>query len=338
MPGSAHRSSPNPDGSATRGSSAGSPDQAALARLVGVRSFVLPSRVDATGATPGSDAAGGPPAAPAIDPQDRATGRPAPASVGAGEIWGTKEPGVAAAPAAVPTEAAGGTKGLSGDASAGGRPTTPGAKTPTTATRNEARSLSPFGAGPDRSHSAAAPSEPANPDRQADDRNGPAAGDPAGNPGPRAALAPDASGFPAALQTSGAGPAASAADAPSAQGATPAVAAQAKPPVREIDLDLSPSGLEDVTMTMRLAGDRLSVVIRAASPGAAGAIEGAREAIAERLAAIGQPLGSLVIQQTGSTHGTGNAAEAGGEDRRPEAQGQDRGDPRGGARRGSDRF
>src|SRR5262249_8220554 len=36
-------------------------------------------------------------------------------------------------------------------------------------------------------------------------------------------------------------------------------------PVKEIDVDLSPGGLEDVSMTMRLAGDRLSVVIRAAS-------------------------------------------------------------------------
>ena len=74
-------------------------------------------------------------------------------------------------------------------------------------------------------------------------------------------------------------------------------------PVREIDLDLSPGGLEDVTMTMRLTGDKLasSSARRAADHGA---IEGARDAIAERLAAIGQPLGSLIIQQTGSTDGT----------------------------------
>jgi hypothetical protein len=41
--------------------------------------------------------------------------------------------------------------------------------------------------------------------------------------------------------------------------------ARAAAPVKEIDVDLSPSGLEDVSMTMRLAGERLSVVIRAAS-------------------------------------------------------------------------
>ena len=37
------------------------------------------------------------------------------------------------------------------------------------------------------------------------------------------------------------------------------------PPIKEIDVDLSPGGLENVSMTMRLAGDKLSVVIRAAS-------------------------------------------------------------------------
>ena len=75
---------------------------------------------------------------------------------------------------------------------------------------------------------------------------------------------------------------------------TPAAA-----PVKEIDVDLSPSGLEDVSMTMRLAGDKLSVVIRAASSQTTGSIEGARDAIADRLAAIGQPLDSLIVRQTG---------------------------------------
>ena len=43
-------------------------------------------------------------------------------------------------------------------------------------------------------------------------------------------------------------------------------------------------------MTMRLAGDKLSVVIHAASSQTLGSIEGARDAIADRMAAIGQPL------------------------------------------------
>ena len=91
-------------------------------------------------------------------------------------------------------------------------------------------------------------------------------------------------------------------------------------------------------MTMRLAGDRLSVVIRAASSQTAGAVEGAREAIAERLAAIGQPLGSLVIQRTVTGDGTGKAAEAQGDDGGAPAQRQDAGDPRGNPRRGSSGF
>jgi Flagellar hook-length control protein FliK len=110
-------------------------------------------------------------------------------------------------------------------------------------------------------------------------------------------------------------------------------------PVREIDVDLSPGGLEDVSMTMRLANDKLSLVIRAGSSQTTGAIEGARDAIVERLAAIGQPLGSLIIQQTGSTNDATNARDSGdgrGEDR-PQGRGRDANDPRG-ARRGSFGF
>ena len=99
--------------------------------------------------------------------------------------------------------------------------------------------------------------------------------------------------------------------APSVGAPVPSPASTA-PPVREIDVDLSPGGLEDVSMTMRLAGDRLSVVVRAASSQTLSSIEGARDAIADRLAAIGQPLDSLIIKQTGvRADGTnGNAASA----------------------------
>jgi hypothetical protein len=86
----------------------------------------------------------------------------------------------------------------------------------------------------------------------------------------------------------------------------------AAPPVKEIDVDLSPGGVQDAAMTMRLAGDKLSVVIRAASSQAYGSIEGARDAIADRLAAIGQPLSSLIIQQVGvnaNANANGDAAQ-----------------------------
>jgi hypothetical protein len=87
-------------------------------------------------------------------------------------------------------------------------------------------------------------------------------------------------------------------------------------PVREIDVDLSPGGLEDVSMTMRLTGDKLSVVIRAASSQTLGSIEGARDAIADRMAAIGQPLDSLVVKQMGvntdgNANGNGSSADGG---------------------------
>jgi Flagellar hook-length control protein FliK len=107
-------------------------------------------------------------------------------------------------------------------------------------------------------------------------------------------------------------PAAAADNAPSAS-APAAAQPSASPPVREIDVDLSPSGLENVSMTMRLSGDKLSVVINAGSSQTIGAIEGARDAIADRLAAIGQPLDSLVVKQTGANpdaNANGNAASA----------------------------
>jgi hypothetical protein len=92
--------------------------------------------------------------------------------------------------------------------------------------------------------------------------------------------------------------------------------ASSTPPIKEIDVDLSPGGLENVSMTMRLAGDKLSVVIRAASSQTLGSIEGARDAITDRLAAIGQPLDSLVVKQAGvntnaNTDGNPTSAEDG---------------------------
>jgi hypothetical protein len=105
--------------------------------------------------------------------------------------------------------------------------------------------------------------------------------------------------------------------------------APSTPPIREIDVDLSPGGLEDVSMTMRLAGDKLSVVIRAASSQTLNSIEGARDAIADRMAAIGQPLDSLIVKQAGvntdgNANGNGSSADgsAGGEQRSAQGAGE----------------
>ena len=110
--------------------------------------------------------------------------------------------------------------------------------------------------------------------------------------------------------------------------------APSTPPVREIDVDLSPGGLEDVSMTMRLTGDKLSVVIRAASSQTLGSIEGARDAIADRMAAIGQPLDSLIVKQAGvntdgNANGNGSSADGGS------AGGEQRSAPSAGERGGS---
>jgi hypothetical protein len=117
------------------------------------------------------------------------------------------------------------------------------------------------------------------------------------------------------------------------------------PPVREIDIDLSPGGLEDVSMTMRLTGDKLSVVIRAASSQTLGSIEGARDAITDRMAAIGQPLDSLVVKQMGvNTDGNANGntssadgGSAGGEQRSAQGPGERGGSNDALSRRGAGR-
>jgi Flagellar hook-length control protein FliK len=106
---------------------------------------------------------------------------------------------------------------------------------------------------------------------------------------------------------------ASAADITPRASALAASSTSSAPPVREIDVDLSPGGLEDISMTMRLANEKLSVIIRAASSHTLNSIEGARDAIADRLAAIGQPLDSLIVKQTGVNadgNTNGNAASA----------------------------
>ncbi len=155
--------------------------------------------------------------------------------------------------------------------------------------------------------SPAAPSAKAEPVDKADARPPePAAS--SGQPAMQGAM------FRAPLASAAAGPSFGPHEAPAATDVAPRGSASAPaqtPAVKEIDVDLSPSGLEDVSMTMRLAGDRLSVVIRAASSQTTGSIEGARDAIADRLAAIGQPLDSLIIRQTGvnaDANTSGNAA------------------------------
>ena len=122
--------------------------------------------------------------------------------------------------------------------------------------------------------------------------------------------------------------------------------ASSTPPVREIDVDLSPGGLENVSMTMRVTGDKLSVVIRAASSQTLGSIEGARDAITDRMAAIGQPLDSLIVRQMGvntdgNANGNGSSADggsSGGEQRSAHGSGERNGSNDSGlSRRGAGR-
>jgi Flagellar hook-length control protein FliK len=209
-------------------------------------------------------------------------------------------PSLSKAPAPVAPRAAGGSANprVSPVGAAAQEPARGGRKAEAAASPSPARAASP-----------AVPSAKAEPVDKADARPP----DPAASGQPAA----QGGGFGAPLLASAAaGPSFVSYDAAAApdiapRGSAPAHAQAAAAPVKEIDVDLSPSGLEDVSMTMRLAGDRLSVVIRAASSQTTGSIEGARDAIADRLAAIGQPLDSLIIRQTGvnaDANANGNGA------------------------------
>jgi hypothetical protein len=88
---------------------------------------------------------------------------------------------------------------------------------------------------------------------------------------------------------------------------------------------------------VRLTGDKLGVVVRAANGETAATIEGTRDAIAERLAAIGQSVTSFTIQQTGASDGKGATGQTSGEGDGGASQ-EGRGepsDPRGSRRRAS---
>jgi hypothetical protein len=193
------------------------------------------------------------------------------------------------------------------------RPAQAAAQDPARAVRKSEAAAAP----PSPAHvaSPAAPSAKAEPRDKADART-PDPGASTGQPASQgAAFGAQPPAFAATVPSLGSDDvAAPAADA--APSATPAAAAPAgaAAPVKEIDVDLSPSGLEDVSMTMRLAGDKLSVVIRAASSQTLGSIEGARDAIADRLAAIGQPLDSLVVRQTGANANADANGNAGSPD------------------------
>jgi hypothetical protein len=125
---------------------------------------------------------------------------------------------------------------------------------------------------------------------------------------------------------------------PAAQTRASAAAVPSAQRIHEIDLDLAPGGVADASMTVRLAGDKLGVVIRAASGETAATIEGARDAIAERLAAIGQPVSSIIIQQTDGNDATGASGQSPeSEGREQQGQNGEAGNSRG-SRHGASRF
>ncbi len=314
------------------------PAQPAAARLTGERAFHLALSTSGVVVTGASRAAGAPSTeapsfAPAPPGGESETGAPSPSSSAPLSMQGR---GPARDPAPSPPSAAGAGLSLAAatpiaDAAAAmSRAAAPvasraagGAANPTAAST---RSAAPDAGRGGRKAEAAAPpsigkiaSSAASAKAQPGDKADAGQPDPAASGG-RPATQGAVLGAP--LSTAAAGPSFGPTEAPAAAEIAPRASpsASATPPaaapVKEIDVDLSPSGLEDVSMTMRLAGDKLSVVIRSASSQTAGSIEGARDAIADRLAAIGQPLNSLIIRQMGvnadaNTNGNAGSADDG---------------------------
>jgi len=100
--------------------------------------------------------------------------------------------------------------------------------------------------------------------------------------------------------------------ATSASGSTSA-ATSGGDAVKELEVELDPPDLGSVSVKMRLAQGKLSVVVEVANSSALKAIQGDRDAIADRLDADSQPLESLIIKSAASdqtTTGTNYAQDA----------------------------
>ena len=76
----------------------------------------------------------------------------------------------------------------------------------------------------------------------------------------------------------------------------------APPSVTELEIALDPADLGAVSIRMRYANGKLTVVIGAANASTRQAIESDREAIGERLASTQQPLEALIIHSADPTH------------------------------------
>jgi hypothetical protein len=86
---------------------------------------------------------------------------------------------------------------------------------------------------------------------------------------------------------------------PATSVAAPATAAPQA--VKELEIALNPADLGTVSIKMRLANGKLTIVIGAANPSTLQAIESDRQAIVDRLSTSQQPLESLIVQSDGPT-------------------------------------
>jgi len=93
---------------------------------------------------------------------------------------------------------------------------------------------------------------------------------------------------------------------------------------RELEIRLSPAGLGSLLVKMKLSGGAMSVMIQASKPSTLNAVENAREAIIERLAATNQVTASLLVKplHVNETQPEDTNASSSGSAMREDTQGQ----------------
>jgi chemotaxis protein MotD len=112
------------------------------------------------------------------------------------------------------------------------------------------------------------------------------------------------------------------ADQAATLGAASSAASVGATPVKELDVQLNPASLGALTVKMRLAQGKLSVVIEAAKTGTAKMIDGQRDAIAERLGAADQPLASIEVKSTENLSAQNEHGHANGSASNPQSEGR----------------
>ena len=191
-------------------------------------------------------------------------------------------------------------------ASAPARPATPSTSAPVGASAAapmpSETTVQPEGAGPAQQRAAPAPTSPIDADESGSTPSSPATPIAVAGPG----IDPSSGGLasiPLSRFADFVADQASALTSPSSPSA-PAANATAPQAVKELEISLDPANLGAVSVKMRLANGKLSIVIGVSNSSTLAAIENERGAIAARLGSTEQPIENLVIVSRGPSNET----------------------------------